>query len=63
MIVRHGGAVGSRSREAWNRADPEFFLCVLWCERGRWVAVHDQGAGVAGCKCVKFLVRHEFRQI
>ena len=28
MIVRHGGAVGSRSREAWNRADPEFF-CVF----------------------------------
>ena len=29
MIVRHGGAVVSRSREAWNHADLEFFLCVF----------------------------------
>ena len=40
-----------------------FFLCVLGRERGRGGAVHDRGAGLAGCKCVKILVRHEFRRI
>ena len=56
MSVRHGGAVVSRSREAWNHADLEFFVCVLWRERGRGGAVHDRGAGLAGCKSLAAFV-------
>ena len=56
MIVRHGGAVVSRSREAWNHADLEFFVCVLWRERGRGGPVHDRGAGLAGCKSLAAFV-------